>query len=531
MQVEEDFMRKRLAAVTIISLLCGWILHADEKLDSGFSWKIRQTEMEHSTVMSLVHQLTDTYGPRLTGSPNFKAACDWSMEQMNQWGMKDAHLEKWSFGHPGWESEKVVVRVVSPYRARINAGAVAWTPGTNGMVRTEVVQIDPPDPATEETITDYLQRLKNKVRGKIVLVGAHTAVPVRFNPAAKRLEESELKIQYDPRKPAQPEPKPASKQPTNEEKVMSPQEIDEKIDGFLLAAGALVKVTDAARDHGRIGVTANRSFDTSKAVPGIVVQNEDYGRMARLLADGTPVRMEVEIDNAAYFGEQNSFNVVAEIPGSDKKDQVVLMGAHIDSWHVGTGATDNAAGVAAVMEAARVLRTLEVQPKRTIRVALWGGEEQGLLGSKAYVRDHFGTFEAPKPEFPNLAAYINMDSGTGRVRGATVFGPPEAAAVLNRILEPFGDLGVAGANFTARRAFGGTDSTVFNRAGLPGIYLKQDPIEYFTVSWHTNLDTYERILEEDLKQCVIVIASVAYHLATDEEMLPRFTADSMPALQ
>jgi len=310
---------------------------------------------------------------------------------------------------------------------------------------------------------------------------------------------------------------------------MSPHEIDDKITAFLVSAGSLVKVSDAERAHGQISAFANRTYNTSKAVPSIVVQSEDYGRMSRLLADGFPVELEVEIDNTVYPDGQNSFNVIAEIPGTDKKDQVVMMGAHIDSWHAGTGATDNATGVAAVMEAARILQKLGVKPRRTIRVALWGGEEQGLLGSKAYIREHFGTFEEPKPEYSNLAAYVNIDAGTGRVRGATVFGPPEGAVILDEILKPFGDLDVVGANFTNHRAYGGTDTTAFNRAGLPGINLGQDPIEYYTHSWHTDLDTYERVLERDLRQCVIVIASVVYHLAMRDEMLPRLTGDAMPS--
>ncbi len=521
-------MIKRFAALMLISLLCGSILIADEKIDSSLNWKFRQEETGQSQLMRLVHQLTDVFGPRLTGSPNFKAACDWAMQEMKQWGMNNVHLEEWRFGHTGWVSEKHIVRVVSPYKASVHSRVVAWTPSTKGRVQAEIVQIDPPENPTEESLVTYLNSVKEKMRGKIVLVGTHSVVPVKFNPSFKRLEESELTSLLDPLKPAAPKFDPAPEKQTDSPKPMSPEEIYERINEFLLSAGALVKVTDAARAHGQISSFANRAYNTSKAVPSIIVQSEDYGRISRLLADGIPVQMEVEIDNTIYADGQNSFNVVAEILGTDKKDQVVMMGAHIDSWHAGTGATDNATGVAAVMEAARILQKLQVKPRRTIRVALWGGEEQGLLGSKAYIRDHFGTFEEPKPEYSNLSAYVNIDAGTGRVRGATVFGPPEAAAILDEILKSFSDLDVVGANFTNKRAYGGTDTTAFNRAGLPGINLRQDPIEYYTHSWHTDLDTYERVLERDLQQCVIVIASVVYHLAMRDEMLPRLTGDSMP---
>jgi len=522
-------MIKRFTAVTLICLLCGWTLIADEKIDSSLNWRIRQEETGQSHLMRLVHQLTDVYGPRLTGSPNFKASCDWAMQQMKQWGMSNVHLEEWRFGHTGWESEKHSVRVVSPYKAHVHARVVAWTPSTKGKIRAEIVQIDPPDNPTEENLSSYLNSVKEKILDKIVLVGAHSVVPIKFNPSIKRLEESELMSLYDPQKPAPQKPDPAPEEQPKSPKPLNPQEIDEKINTFLLSAGALVKITDAERSHGQLSAFANRTFNTSKTVPGIIIQTEDYGRMSRLVADGIQVEMEVEIDNTIHSNAQNSFNVVAEIPGTDKKEQVVMMGAHLDSWHAGTGATDNATGVAAVMETARILQKLGVKPRRTIRVVLWGGEEQGLLGSKAYIRDHFGTFEDPKPEYSNLAAYVNIDAGTGRVRGATVFGPPEAAAVMDSILEPFGDLDVVGANFTNKRAYGGTDTTAFNRAGLPGINLRQDPIEYYTHTWHTDLDTYERVLERDLKQCVIVIASAVYHLAMRDELLPRFARDSMPS--
>jgi Zn-dependent M28 family amino/carboxypeptidase len=223
------------------------------------------------------------------------------------------------------------------------------------------------------------------------------------------------------------------------------------------------------------------------------------------------------------------YNAIAEIPGTDKADEVVMLGGHLDSWHAATGATDNAIGCAVMMEAARILRAIGARPRRTIRVALWGGEEQGLLGSKAYVREHFGTAEDPKPEFHKFNGYFNVDSGTGRIRSASVFGPPEAATVLREIFKPFEDLGMMGARATTGRRSGGTDSTSFNEAGLPGIGLSQDPIQYQTYTWHTNLDTYERIVEEDVKKSAASIASAVYHLAMRDEMLPRFSKENMPA--
>ena len=213
------------------------------------------------------------------------------------------------------------------------------------------------------------------------------------------------------------------------------------------------------------------------------------------LADGTEVELEFEIVNRVYPEGRTAYNTIAEIPGSDRRQEVIMLGAHLDSWHAATGATDNAIGCAVMMEAARILKAAGVRPRRTVRVALWSGEEQGLLGSQAYVKEHFGTFEEPKPEFQTFGGYFNIDSGTGRARGASVFGPPEAATILRQILQPLEDLGVVGAIATRSRRTGGTDSTSFNHAGLPGIGLAQDPIEYGTYTWHTNLDTYERIIE------------------------------------
>ena len=523
-------MRKRLVFAFAICLLCEWSLTANEKTNSDINWQIRQEETEHSQVMRLVRQLTDVYGPRLTGSPSFKEACQWAGKQMKQWGMQNVNLEKWDFGHPGWTCDRYAVNVLSPFKGTLDARVVAWTPSTKGVARAKVVQIDLPENLTPENLAAYLKTIKDNIHDRIVLVGAPTKLPVTFNPPVKRLEDAALRRQYDPKNPqpvSQKPPKPAVDTP----QPLELRDIDEKINTFFKAEGVLAKVTDAARDHGQISVFANRAYNTLYTVPSIVIRNEDYGRITRILEDGIPVEMEVEIVNSVYPDENVSFNVIAEIPGNDKKDQIVMLGAHIDSWHAGTGATDNAAGVAVMMEAMRILQHLKIKPRRTIRIALWGGEEQGLLGSKAYIKNHFGTYESPKPDFSNLDAYLNLDSGTGRVRGASVFGPTEAAEILREILAPFSDLGVIGAISNSNRRHGGTDSTSFDWAGLPGINLKQDPIEYFTHTWHTNLDTYERILEQDLKQCAIVVASTAYHLAMHEESLPRFTGDQMPGIE
>jgi len=260
----------------------------------------------------------------------------------------------------------------------------------------------------------------------------------------------------------------------------------------------------------------------------VVMSNEDYGRITRILADGTDVTLEFNIVNHVYPEGTTSYNTVAEIPGSDKADEVIMLGGHLDSWHAATGATDNAIGCAIMMEAARILKTLGVKPRRTIRVALWSGEEEGLLGSIAYVKEHFGSFENPKPGYEKFGGYFNIDSGTGRVRGASVFGPPEASTIMAGILAPFKNDGLFGTAQSRSRTLGGSDNTSFNNAGLPGIGMGQDPIEYQTHTWHTNLDTYERILEDDVKKDAVEVAWGVYQLAMRDDLLPRFSKDAMP---
>jgi carboxypeptidase Q len=369
------------------------------------------------------------------------------------------------------------------------------------------------------------------VKGKFVLVGAPQQVPVTFVLPALRREDRDVQAQFGtpgpPASPAPATPTPARPQPTTNA-PLSANEIAEQVSRFLLANGALGQVNDAGRDHGQIRAFSNRTYDPATAPPTVVMRNEDYGRIARLLADGRNVELEFDIVNRTYPEGRTSYNTIAEFPGTDKASEIVMLGAHLDSWHSATGATDNAIGCAIMMEAVRIPKTVGARPRRTIRVALWSGEEQGLLGSQAYVREHFGMFESPKAEYQNFAGYFNVDSGTGRVRGLTVFGPEDAARILREAVAPLKDLGVAGAAATRSRQRGGTDSTSFNEAGLPGIGTQLDPIQYQRYTWHTNLDTYERIVEEDVKNSAAVIAASVYHLAMRDEKLPRFTKEQMP---
>ena len=492
--------------------------------------RIRKEAMERSQIMKTMHMFTDVYGPRLTGSPNHKAAAEWAVKQMTAWGLENAHLEPWAFKYPGWLNERLTAHLISPVKDPLVCEVLAWTPGTKGTVQAKAYHLVPPERPSKEQLTIFLNNYKAKVRGKIVLVGKAASIPVNLNPPAKRRTEEQVQERYGPN--ARPfvfpraTPTPAA---PNAPRPLTNRQISEQLDVFLKENGALVRVNDAGREFRQIRAFNNETFDVNKVIPTVVMSNEDFGRITRILNDGTEVVLEFNIVNRVYPEGATSYNTIAEIRGADKADEVIMLGGHLDSWHAATGATDNAIGCAIMMEAARILKTLGVKPRRTIRVALWSGEEQGLLGSLAYVKEHFGSFEDPKPAYEKFGGYFNIDSGTGRVRGASVFGPPEAVSIMREILSPFKDDGVVGAAATRSRRIGGSDHTSFSNAGLPGIGMGQDPIEYDSHTWHTNLDTYERILEDDVKKDAMVVAWAVYQLANSDTLLPRFAKSDMPA--
>jgi hypothetical protein len=422
--------------------------------------------------------------------------------------------------------------IISPVKDVLTCEVLSWTPSTRGPVTAKAYQLILPERPTQEQLTAFFNAQKAKVRGKIVMAGKFTVVPVDLNPPAKRLTDEQAEQRYGPNaRPGAgfPQPSPTPTPAPNAPKPLTGRQIDEQLDAFLKANGALIRVNDAGFAFRRIRAFNNRTYDITKVLPTVVMSNEDYGRITRILADGTDVTLEFNIVNRVYPEGKTSYNTIGEIPGTDKADEVIMLGGHLDSWHSSTGATDNAIGCAIMMEAARILKTLGVRPRRTIRVALWSGEEEGLLGSQAYVKAHFGSFENPQPGYEKFGGYFNIDSGTGRVRGAGVFGPPEAASIMRKILEPFKNDGVVGAIASRSRNLGGSDNTSFNQAGLPGIGMGQDPIEYGTETWHTNFDTYERILEDDVKKDAVEVAWSVYQLAMRDDLLPRFAKADMPA--
>ncbi|MBS1788462.1 MAG: M28 family peptidase [Acidobacteria bacterium] len=539
----QKFRVALLCLTLLVSPLASFAQGPAAAPDPDVQAKIRKEGMDNSQIMHVMHYFTDVYGPRLTGSPNHENAAKWAVKEMTSWGFANAHLEPWDFGHPGWLNERASGYVLSPFKDSLVFEVLAWTPSTKGTVTGQAYQMIPPASPTEEEFNAFLDTEKQKVKGKIVFVGKHVVIPVNMQPENKRMTDEQAKARFSggggPGGPANARRQPPPAQQPGQPRKLSAREVNQRAGEFLAANGALMMVVDTANEgrmeQRRVRAFNNRNFDPAKYLPTAVMSNEDYGRITRILADGTPVELEFNIVNHDYPAGKTSYNTIAEIPGTDKKDEVIMLGGHLDSWHSATGATDNAIGCATMMEAARIINALVKSgaikaPRRTIRVALWSGEEQGLLGSQAYVKEHFGSAENPKPDFAKFGGYFNIDSGTGKARGMSVFGPDDVNTDLRAVLTPFEDFGFYGVLPSRSRALGGSDNTSFSQAGLPGIGVGQDPIEYFNVTWHTNLDTYERIIEDDAKKSAIIIAAALYHLAMSDKMLPRFAADQMPAL-
>ncbi len=499
--------------------------------------------MQRSEVMQTAHALTDAFGPRLTGSPALSRAGGWALVRMSEWGLQNLTRAPWQWGHEGWTNEYLSAHMTNPVPTPLVVEALGWTPSTNGEVTGHAVHLVVPTGMTAARWTAWSDSVRGVVRGAMVLVGMPGVAQAAPPTMQQRLADDDARRRFTPR-PAdaqtppgnapRPTPPPAPATP-----VLSGATVGARLDSLLKVSGALVRVNPAGMENGLIRAFSNRTFDATTAIPTVVMRDEDYGRIVRLLrstvsgwrAEGMP-RLSFDIRNTTHTGRETEDNYTAEIPGT-VPGEVVMMGGHLDSWHAATGATDNAAGSAVMMEAGRILaavfRETNTRPRRTIRVALWTGEEQGLLGSRAYVEQTFGTAENPKPAFAGFNGYLNVDSGTGKLRGAVVFGPAEAAEMLDRYLDPLDSLGVAGARPTFSRAIGGSDHTAFNNAGLPGVSMGQDPIAYFSTTWHTNVDAYERLLPRDLMQAAVTVATAVYRLATDPAPLPRFAPGDMPA--
>lgn len=528
--------RKRTLAAVLcpIVLLTADIATSQEKIDLDAANRIRDTALNHSQIMEMVGYLTDVTGPRLTGSPNLKRAEEYARDKLRDWGLENAHLEAWGPFGRGWALEGFTVNVLSPRFSPLIAYPKAWSPGTNGVVRGEVVLLE------VKTVAD-LDQYRGKLKGKIVLFSAARHIDPLFDPPAHRQTDEELLHLAN----AQPSGESRPFQFTPEQRAA--EELNYHKWQLIQDEGAAVVLQPSYRDAGTVYVTSAtipyppdvpfekraHAWDLSKpvVVPQVNVAAEQYNGIVRLVMRGIPVQLEVNI--AVRFSEDDpmSYNVIAEIPGTDLKDEVVMVGGSIDSWHSGTGATDNAAGAATALEVVRILQALKLKPRRTIRIGLWSAEEQGTLGSHAYVAAHLGRKGSAgegqpggahyelKPEHEKFDAYFNFDYGTGRIRGLYLQGNNAALPIFRDLLDPYKDLGASTLSIADIAA---TDHVPFDEVGLPAFQWIRDYMEGDnTRAPHTNMDAYDHVLEDDLKQSAAVAASLIYHLAMRTEKIPR----------
>lgn len=502
-----------LSVATVAVLPVTAQLQVADRLDPGLVYRLKEEGLQRSKVMEVASYLTDVYGPRLTGSPAMKDAAEWAQKTMRDWGLSQVHLEPFAFGR-GWENRRMVASETSPRIFPLLAYPKAWTPGTKGAVSGEAVIV------AIRSDSDFA-KYRGKLRGRFVLASEPRDLQARFDPLARRYSASELEELS--RQPA-PRRRPAGT-PATADRTFS-----QRLTQFWLDEGVLAVLEPSRGDGGTLFVQSGGSRTASDPpVPAqIVVAAEHYGRIYRTLQLKVPVTLQMDVDNQFLDADTNAFNIVAELPGSDKADQVVMLGAHFDSWHTGTGATDNAAGSAIMMEAMRILKASGIPLRRTVRLALWSGEEQGLLGSRAYVKEHFGDVATRqwKPEQTKVSAYFNVDNGTGQIRGVYLQGNEAVAPIFGAWMEPFRNMGMT---TLAIRNTGGTDHLSFDAAGIPGFQFIQDEVEYNTRTHHSNMDVYERLQEQDLMQNAVIVATFVAQTANRDEMLPRKPLPPAPA--
>jgi len=482
--------------------------------------RIRQEAIQNSQVMDHLFYLTDVSGSRLTNSPGFFNAADWVVKQLGEWGIS-AHQEKWGPFGRGWTYSRFSVQMLAPQSVPLIGAPLAYTPGTNGPVTGEPMIVGI---ASEADFAKY----KGTLRGKIVLLGPGRDLEMSLQPLASRLSDAELATLLQA-----PNPNPNAQRAPGAAAIgngrqggpgAANQQFVRALNKFLTDEGVAVAVRPAGgrSEGGTLFAQGGGSRDPKDPVPPpmAVLTPEHYNRIARLLDHKVPVRLEFDTDAHFIDDRQDSVNVIGEIAGGRKRDEVVMIGAHLDSWHSGTGATDNAAGSAVMIEVMRILKTLNLRLDRTVRLALWSGEEQGILGSRAYVAEHFAAREDMKlkPEHAKLSGYFNVDNGSGKIRGVYLQGNDAMRPIFQAWLAPFADLG---ATTISIRNTGGTDHLSFDAVGLPGFQFIQDPLEYFSRTHHSNMDVYDRVQRADMMQMAAIVTSFVYNAANREELLPR----------
>ncbi len=513
--------------VVILSMVPA--LWSQEKVDLETISRIRYEGFHNSKVMELASGLMDSIGERLTGSPNMKRANDWTRDQLTAMGLSNAHLESWGPFGRGWANQYVNARMTTPDIVPLLVYAKAWTPGTNGVVTGKCIR------ATIEKKEDF-DKYRGKLAGMIVILGPDAEVKPITELPYKRLTDDDLAKTGEYQIPGE-------RPPFRFAEFLKRQQFMKDLNQFF-ADEKVLAVIDHSRGTaggGTVFVQSGGSYKPGETttVPQLTMASEHWTRIARLLQQKKDVTLELNVTNTFYDDDPMQYDTIAEIPGTDKKDEVVMLGAHLDSWHAGTGATDNGAGSVVMMEAVRILKALDIKPRRTIRIGLWSGEEEGLLGSQGYVEQHFGSrppMDDPnmkgmptllrreagpvtvKPEQAKLSAYFNVDNGTGRIRGVHLQENAAVAPIFEAWMRPFKDLGMT--TLTMRNT-GGTDHLSFDAVGIPGFQFIQDPIEYETRTHHSNMDVYDRLQPEDLKQISVIVASFVYDAAMRDQMLPR----------
>jgi len=523
----------------------------EENADLATIHRIKNEAFLGSRVMDQLFYLTDVNGPRLTNSPGFRAAADWSVGRLKEWGVASARLEKWGTFGRGWSLTRFSAHLKEPVYAPLPGIPKAWSAATRGAITAEVVSaplFTPQEdadrfdlPKVTERIRKYAADQKGRLGGRIVLIEPARELTPPTEPPSERYDDKKLADLVTSPEPfaAPPLPRPLLRLDPDPKKrwrifAAYPAEVlweywesvenaYDRLTAFLHDEGAAAVLSTDQRGAGGIVFAENAGRwgkDAASPPVWVVLQPEAYYRITRLVDRKIPVKVELEV--AAAFSDEatDGVNVVAEIPGAKKKEEVVMLGAHLDSWHSGTGATDNAAGCAVALEAMRILKALNLTMDRTVRVALWSGEEQGLYGSRGYVKEHFGdpVTMALKPEHAKLAAYFNVDNGTGKIRGVYLQGNDAVRPIFESWLAPFRDLG---ATTLTIRDTGGTDHQSFDDLGLPGFQFIQDPLDYGSRTHHSNLDVYDHIVPADLMQASAILASFVYEAATRPDMLPR----------
>jgi len=527
-----SFRTLRITALTL-SLLVPvlGLARAQDQPDLAAIYKIKDEGLNRSQVMDILSYLTDVYGPRPGGSRNIRKAGEWVQQKLKDWGLANIHAEPYEFGR-SWELKRFQAHMVEPVYSPLIGFPKAWAPGTAGLVRGEVIRVE----ISAET---DIERYRGKLKGKFVLLQPAQDESPHFTPDAKRYSDSDLANLV-----LMPEPE-LPREGLRGQGSLPGRSLAKKINELYISEGVAALLDAGRRDDGTVWVVGggDHAKDAALVPPQVTLAKEHYNRICRILDKKIKVTLEIEVQADFLSQDLNDFNILAELPGTDKKDEVVMLGGHLDSWHAGTGAADDAVGCALAMEVVRILRDAGLKPRRTIRLALWGGEEGGLLGSRVFVRRHFASRPTPpaslesgseeywkwmqdnlvmpptlKPEYSKLSGYFGYDNGTGKIRGIYLQGNEEARPIFAAWLAPFADLG---ATTVTIRDTGGADHQSFDEVGLPGFQFIQDEVDYDTRTHHTNMDVYDRIVRADVMQSAVIMASFVYHTAMRDALLPR----------